>query len=567
MSESSFQNLRRPLTERRGLTAWLGAAALGYALAGALATLAWSPRVPYADQWRHYARLLAQSFPASVFAADNGHAEVLPNLVRLADLRAFGGHETLQLGGGLLLALVAVALLARAIWRDRSLAPAQRAAGLFAIVFGVFWLGNLRALTETGDSVHVYLVLTCLAGALALLLGESIAAPSRWRNALAASALCSVASFSFGSGIATFAAVLALMLLRREPPVRIAVPVLAGLATSILYLALAGTQAPSAAPVDVLITSLRLLGAPFMYLFWPLLDPAAAAAAPAPLRALLMPIAQAWTAHGGDIRVAVWPQATMGALGCVLAVLIGARAGRAELRPAAALGLALVVFGSAVALLIALARQDYFLVNPAQISAPRYVPWSSLFWSGLLLACVAQARRPRIAITIAAVLPLIALASEIGLGVLARHVREVAENTALYVAVGVLPDATPLGETDLDDLRRALPLLRDAHTAMFAWPDAILVDRAVSPAAGAPPPLAADATDIEVTPVANALGDPGRRISARIVLPCNSDRVLVIEHDHVVGLLRRSLDGTWRGVARGEDQASAPTFAADCGRH
>ena len=62
--------------------AWVLAAAY---LAVGLAILWLSPRVPYADAWRFLARFLRLSASSSVFTPDNGHYELLPNLVRVLD--------------------------------------------------------------------------------------------------------------------------------------------------------------------------------------------------------------------------------------------------------------------------------------------------------------------------------------------------------------------------------------------------------------------------------------------------------------------------------------------------
>ncbi|HLT44336.1 MAG TPA: hypothetical protein VK000_06710, partial [Luteimonas sp.] len=57
---------------RRGIHA-LHVLALLY-VAAAVAAMAWlSPRVPYADAWRHLGRYLALPFPRDVLAPDNGH--------------------------------------------------------------------------------------------------------------------------------------------------------------------------------------------------------------------------------------------------------------------------------------------------------------------------------------------------------------------------------------------------------------------------------------------------------------------------------------------------------------
>jgi hypothetical protein len=546
----------------RALTAALVGATLAYAGAGVLAMLLFAPRVPYADQWRHYEHLLTMRFPHNVFEVDGGHVEVLPHLLRLADLHFFGASELLQIIAGALLALTAAALLAHTIWRDRTLSRPIRVACMFGAVLGVFWLGNLRALTQSGDSVHVYLVLTCLAAATRVLSrGAAPAHPSR--DVLAASLWCTLATFTFGTGVASFAAILALLFVRRSAPRQWLLVLLAGIATLLAYFALGGAGGAHALdPFDAALTGLRLLGAPFVYLFWPLLDPTAAAASPAPLQGTLLAIANAWTGQFGDIRRAVFPQAAIGALAVALALAFGLRLRRAPpyAAPAACLGFALTCFGIAIAALIAVARQAYFADYEDQIIAPRYLPWSSLCWAGLLITALARMRAPRRVTFVALAVALLALPSEIGMGALARRVREVAEDAALYAAVGVAPDSVSLGEaTRVEDLRPALQALRSVRAAVFAWPESALLGEKLPADLS---PLVASSVTAE--PIVNRFDGDGTRILARFALAPCAARVLVASGGRAVGLLRRSSEGAWRGVAHGAVSDADISFYAVC---
>ncbi|MBZ0151455.1 MAG: hypothetical protein K8J09_07975, partial [Planctomycetes bacterium] len=93
--------------------ALLRSGAVAYVLAGLWLMVAAAPRVPYADPWRFLVGFLDTPFPASAFAADNGHREVLPNLVRIAELHWFDYDQTLQIGLAVLLALLALGLAVR----------------------------------------------------------------------------------------------------------------------------------------------------------------------------------------------------------------------------------------------------------------------------------------------------------------------------------------------------------------------------------------------------------------------------------------------------------------------
>lgn len=547
----------------RGLRRALAGATLAYVGVGVLAMLLLSPRVPYADQWRHYTHLLTMPFPQNVFEVDRGHVEALPHLLRLADLHFFAAGEWLQIVAGALLALTAFALLTRMILLDRTLPHQVRTACAFAAALGVFWLGNLRSLTQSGDSVHVYLVLVCLCAALGLLLRRGTAAISS-RDVLAASGFCMLATFTFGSGVAAFAGLLAVLFVRRVPLQRWLLPVLlVGVLTLCVYFALAHVAGTRAFDLSaVMLTSLRLLGAPIVYLFWPLLDPAAAAASPAPLQGMLLAIARAWSGNFGDVRHAVFPQAAFGALAVALAVAYGLRLRRARAGagPTACLGFAFASFGIAVAGLVAFARQEYFLVYDDQIIAPRYVPWSSLCWAGLLIGAFSAMRAPRRTALLALALALVALPSEIGMGVLARRVRGFAEDVGLYAAVGVAPLAVGLGEgTGMEELLPAVDALRAARAAVFAWPESALLGGSVPANAS---PIAA--VDVTAAPVVNRFDGDGVQVVARIPSSPCAPRVIVAADGRAIGMLRQASGDAWHGVARGNVSGTQLRFYALC---
>src|SRR5690606_7465224 len=296
---------------RRGIHA-LHALAVLY-VAAAVAAMAWlSPRVPYADAWRHLGRYLALPFPRDVLAPDNGHQEILPNLVRVAELRLFEGGQWLQIAVGIALALLTLATCWRAL---RGLEPARRAAAWLGAVLGVCWLGNIRALAHANESVHAYSVTLLVAIGL-LALARARPADVLARTALAAA--CGLgAAFSFGSGIAAFAAFAAVLLLRRAHWREWAV-LLAGLATTLVLVQWngGGTPSPEWAPLRQLDLWLRWLAGPFVYAAWPVLDPAIATHVPlAAVRVPALAIANAYEGAAGPVMLARWPHLGLGLAG------------------------------------------------------------------------------------------------------------------------------------------------------------------------------------------------------------------------------------------------------------
>lgn len=530
--------------------------ALVFVVVGVLVMTLVSPQVPYADQWRFYARLIEQPFPANVLAADNGHREVLPNLVRLAELRWFGANQQVQIAIGVMLALATWLLLARVIWRDAS-SRALRVAAVLLLSIGVFWLGNQRALAHANDAVHAYLVTTFLVLGLMLV---ARARPHAEAGFATLATLCALAAtFSFGSGVATLPALLFVLALRRAP-LRAWLPVLAGLVIAVvLYVSGAGHDTTTTLRVDVfaqLGILLRWLAAPFVYVFWPLLDAAVAAMLPTPAREIALPVAGAWTGLFGDVHRALWPQALIGAIGIASLIAAGVRERRMWRLPAPAPRIALGVafFALAVGAIVAISRLDYFLVHPDQVQAPRYLVWSSLFWSALAIAALLRMRRARLGFALAFGAAALIAPSEVWMGRLASNMQVAADQAALGGVVGVLARDERLGETVFDELAHALPLLEREGVAMYAWPESPWLDRV--PPTGSVRVL--DDAIVEVDMIDNRFGGDGMRVRVRAQVRGEA-RVLILDaQGNLRGMTMRDPaagSGHWRGWIRGRHAA------------
>lgn len=487
------------------------AAAAAYLVAGAAAMLLLAPRTPYADQWRLYAKLLQQPFLAGVVSADNGHREVLPNLVRWITLHGLDGQSAPAIVLGLLLALAAAGIWLRSIAGARIDAGRRAAAALIAVL-GLFWLGNERALAHDHESVRVYLIVLCLFGALV-----QVARPQPTPRATAAATLLALlATLSFGSGIASFAAIALVLALGRARPAAWAV-LLAGLATALaLYLGGATASVTGTLVIDPAaqaIVLLRWLATPFVYVLWPLVDPAVAGQLPGGgVARAATAIAVAFTNLFGPVQTSPLPQALVGAAGGLALLAASWRAWRAppDTDPARRVALGIAWFGLAVGGLVAISRSGYFIQFPDQVHAPRYLPWSSLFWAGLLVAAVLRPGgrlRPAAVLVVA----LLVLPSTFWMALLARSMQVRAEQVATAAAVGVLPPDLALGETVADELAAALPLLADRGIAMYAWPEVRCLGKPVQ--AGAVRPVTARELHVETT--GNRLGQPGLRITYR----------------------------------------------------
>lgn len=545
------------------LTAAALALALVYLVAGVAAMLG-APRVPYADQWLFYARLIEQPIGSYAYAAENGHREVLPKLVRWIELRHFDADQSLQIGLGLLFALATLSVLAWTAWRAE-VPRAHRVAVMLVATIGIFWLGNERALAHSNDAIHAYLVTFFLCAGL-ILVARPCANESL--RALLATLCALAATFSFGSGIAAFPAVL-FVLAMRHAPARAWWPVATGFAVALL-LYLSGDPAATTTtvrfdPLTQVALGLHWLASPLVYVFWPLLDADIAGRLPSGVvRETSVAIAAAWTSTFGDIRRSTVPQAIAGGLGVATFAGLAWQAWRARSATPAAVRIALGIawFGLVVGAVIALTRAAYFEQHADQIQAPRYLVWSSLFWSGTAMALLLRVRTATRTLACALALAVLMLPSEVWMGRLAQSMRSAAEQAALGGVVGVLDRGESLGETRFEEMHETLPLLERDRVAMHAWPEASWLGRQLPAARWRP----IEATNVAIEPIDNRFDGPGVRITA------NADdaaaRLVVLDATGMaIGLLMRDPmrdREVWRGWARGTpDAASMRVVAGD----
>ncbi len=501
---------RPPTLPPAGAVLAARAAAVAYVVVGLWTMLAASPKVPYADSYRFLHTFATLPFPDDALASDNGHREVLPNLVRIAEAEWFAANQWLQILGGVLLAPLAAWLFLRRL-RGAG-APFDVAAGTLVCV-GLFWLGNARKLGHGSEALHLFLVLASLAVGLGALTGPPA---QRDRGPWLAAAAGLVATSSFGSGIACFAALFAALALQRAP-LRRWWPVLLGAGISTAVLLHGGSGDPAIVeigPAEQFGRLLQWLGAPFVWALSPLLDTAHAARLP--LAILSEPagwIAGPVQALCGDHLAARWPSVGFGGLGLLLLLAATWRAWRRrDPAPREVFALGLGWFGCAVGALVVIARLSFFRGHPDQVSSQRYVPWSMIFWTGLLLV---RTLRPggsaRAAVWTALGWAALLAPSQVWTGRYAWRLQTTAEITAAGAAVAVLDARFPLVETQWDDLRRAVPVLRQSGSAMFAWPETALLG--ARPGAIDLVPVAIE--DLVVASVDNRFDAPGSRANFR----------------------------------------------------
>lgn len=450
---------------------------------------------PMFDQYRQYVALLEQPFPAALLMLDNGHRPVLPALVRWLDLHAFGGGQHLANGLAMLLLAINGGVIAAFALRARTPRFATRAALAALALLALSWLVQARMLVQGSEAINVQVIVLCLvAGALAI--GD----PQRGRQAgrVAIAVLAGVvATFTFGPGIAVFPALL-LVGLACGAGARALVPLaLAFAATLGVYLfALPGDEGVRdvlvIAPLDNLRHAAQWLAAPWIAGWLGLGD---ADLVPAWASEHVSRLPQGWllAASAGALRTILpaaggwWSaSALIGAAGFVLAGLLLLQSLRRGLpqNAVAAILFALMLFGAACAVVIGVSRLSFFTANPGQVFADRYLPWSCLFWLGLVgsavLAVRPSAETPRdgAGLAIAAcVLAALALPTHLVHARWAASVYWHAERLAASIVAGV-PDPAVMPHPDEADVAttvRTIEGLRDRGLAMFAGrPDRVV---------------------------------------------------------------------------------------------
>lgn len=448
----------------------------------AIANFAWLQ--PVFDQLRFYETYLSLPFPQNVVQLDNGHRPMLPALVRVAEITWFGADQRLQIGFAVACALTTAALIAGCGWRERG-ATAARAAAVLATVVAVFWLANARILMHGTELVHVHLVS----------LGVTVAALGVWqahahrtyRGVVVATLACAAAMFSFGTGVASFAAVLVLMVALRLPRRWLLIPLAALAVCLLLYLAVLpgndGVRRMVAfQPLASLLAGARWLSSPWIVGWLGLADPPLYDWLAEPVCRSRSGMALCVSARlvdglpGADWRTTTSALIGLGGL-AVLATAVIARLRRwDEPTRLETVALTFGLFAAACAGIIGLGRLDYLQHNPAQLFADRYLIWPCLFWMSLALLGVSRVlRRGRGAVPAAVLVCLVTamtLPTQRAYAHWAAAVQARAERFAAAVRSGVVDAATlpPADDADPATVARTLSLLRERRLAMFAAP-------------------------------------------------------------------------------------------------
>jgi len=569
------------------------AAGLTYVVSGLVAIYEMAWRQPIFDQLRLYPLYLGLPFPENVLQLENGHRPIVPALLRVAELRWFGGDQSLQILVGALFATAAVTVVPLAALRSPQLGASRRTAGAAMFGIAVFWFANARMLLHGNESVHAYLVALMAVLATALV-WRSAGRPDGLASLLLAMACGMVATCSFGPGVAVPCLVVVLALIFGARWRDTLTAAICGFLLVFAYTHwLPGADGVRASITVRGLDNLRIMA---LWMNSPWVSLGLGALAPAFAAEAANALGGTWVAAPLSLLARqLGPEAGYGllllicsALGlfAFLATVRGSvllRGARRDLvSPLFVMGIGLAWFGLGVTVLISVSRLTYFDAYPGQVLADRYLLWPCLLWAGVFLQWVAAPDAPRdrrrgaIACTLVVAIGLAAWPAH-------RHgvqwgsaVFAIAERSAVAAWMGIEdPEwAVDDGASSLPDKRRSVELFRQHRVAMFSRRTDRLMGQRVHPAPADPaaPPSRCTVTR---TFVDAPSGRTFRQIrgfvpDASLPDPAGAELVAIDSRQTVVGLATwthfAGQDGAaprWRSVRRNGFDGYAPANGGD----
>lgn len=548
---------------RQAGVAWFVIATTGYALHTVWTILRWAPHWLYADQWRQYLNYLSLPFPQNVFAPDNSHRLVLPNLIAWLEINWLHGNQWLQIAIGITCIVGATLLAARLCLKTNDLSPLRRWAAVFLCALAMLWLGNVRTLTHSTELMHTSLPIFFVM--LSITCAERSVQASASKAWLALALLAGLAAtFSFGYGLAVFVGFIVALQSSGNSRSHVALGIAGLVGAALLYFLLPGGDSVSGMvmirPLENLRIAAAWLSSPIMYAGMFLWDPQAVGLLPTALWGPALAVAQPVSRTFPDLTISVFPQCVMGAVGMAMLVYASVqhlrRGGRANAMQT--LGFGVAWFGFAAAGIVSLSRLQYLYDFPAQVYADRYMPWPCLFWLGLALVALGG-QRPyvvRATLALALALPLLAMPTQQWGVTYATIVAGHTANVNAGVAVGVVDRGADFGQSQPEEIIRAMPELRRHAVEPFQRPELDLLGTAPDAVRTVSP------TTIEVRSADNLLGTPATAVLVHVEKTGGLPQWLLLAQADgtVVGIVardRRSNRHTFSGYARGVVVAQA----------
>lgn len=333
--------------------------------------------VTHLDYWALYEFYLKHTWLESVLCKDAEHLILFPTLLCLVDLRFFHGDQELLFIAGLLLLTITAGLLLIPVWRDQTIGSVAKIMATLAIVMGNFWMARSPITGSGGFNCICSLLMANAALAFLFLPRMSARSPDSSIASLIVVCAAFVTSFSFGVGLAIWPTLLFLIWCLRLPWRSLVLVGVAAITAIVIYQAIpphltnyTTLKVNYATGLELVSRLCRLVGGPFFY------------------------AASAWnpnllSAEGARAStLSLW----CGAVGLGLAIFAMTVAlMRRDLLGSSLrfTGIALVVFNFVVMIIITVG--NYFRGLEFGFTSPRYLFWSTLFWTGLLLIAIGSA--------------------------------------------------------------------------------------------------------------------------------------------------------------------------------
>jgi hypothetical protein len=387
--------------------------------------------VTHLDYWGLYEIYFGQTWLESALRKSAEHLMFFPTLLCLADLRFFHGNQELLFIIGLILLCTTAGLLLIPVWSDQTISSLAKIMATLAIIVGNFWMARSPITGSGGFNCICSLLMANAALAFLFLPGIKASLPGSSTATLIVVSAAFVTSFSFGVGLAIWPTLLFLLWCLRLPRRSLVVVGVAAIAVIVIYQAippqLTGYTTLGinyTTIVELLSRLCRLVGGPFFYAAsgWHQ-NPLSAEAARSSILSLCC--------GGAGLGLAIFAMS----VATIRRDLLGSGLKLT--------GIALVAFNFVVMALIS--AGNYFRNLEGGFIAPRYLFWSTLFWTGLLLVAIqcAEFRRwlrwPVWLLALA--LPFLIFPMHYKSGLHGRRVRMMADYGAVSLVNGVRDDS------------------------------------------------------------------------------------------------------------------------------
>jgi len=348
--------------------------------------------VPFVDDWRVLDHYASQTLPSYLFTAENGHRLPVTLALFAIDHEWLGGRMRLLVVASISCMLLAALLLGRIFRRNAGWGSAPSRTVLCFACFTLFWAASCNDLLRGLYHMNLQALVLVLI-ALSALARLDPTRPRDARRLLCIAVFASLlATLSQGAGAASWAALVAVALLRRLPW-RISVGLAA---TGAAAIALFAATLPPHPKISFRASLGFVAEHPLEFAGYALSFVGAAPARVGAGLGIVAPVPKtperrAWAVHTRDLRRAA---VVLGSGGLLVFLVVFARRWR---RPSPEAGVdaacvGLMCFGLAAALLVAFARAA--IVGPAALVQPRFVTWSASFWIGAVCALAPRSRDP-----------------------------------------------------------------------------------------------------------------------------------------------------------------------------